>query len=75
MTLKTEYQFVFFTESSMNSGRWICKARLRGEIRLGYIEYSTQFNRHIFVSDNAIYDVNYLSEIIDFINLLEQEKV
>jgi hypothetical protein len=74
VSLKTEYQFVCFTESSVNSGRWICKARLRGEIRLGFIEYSRQFNRFIFVSDKAVFDVNYLSEIIDFINQLEEQK-
>jgi hypothetical protein len=74
MALKTDYTFVCFTESSVNSGRWVCKARLRGEIRLGYIEYSTQFNRFIFVSDKSIYDANYLAEIIDFINQLEEQK-
>jgi hypothetical protein len=71
VALKTEYQFVCFTESTLNSGRWVCKARLRGEIRLGYVEYSTQFNRVIFVSDKAVFDMNYLAEIIDFINQLE----
>lgn len=74
MSLRTEYQFVCFTESTLNSGRWVCKARLRGEIRLGYVEYNTQFNRVIFVSDKAIYDANYLTEILDFINQLEEQK-
>jgi hypothetical protein len=74
VALKTEYQLVCFTESSLNPGRWICKARLRNEIRLGYTEYSTQFNRFIFVSDKSVYDVNYLAEIMDFINQLEEQK-
>jgi hypothetical protein len=74
VALKTEYQFVCFIESGFNSGRWICKARFRGEIRLGYAEYSRQFNRFIFVSDKSVYDVNYLAEIMDFINQLEEQK-
>jgi hypothetical protein len=74
VALRTEYICVCFAESSANSGRWVCKARLRGEIRLGYVEYSTQFNRVIFVSDKALYDANYLAEIIDFINQLEEQK-
>ena len=74
MALRTEYICVCFAESSANSGRWICKARLRGEIRFGFVEYSRQFNSFIFVSDKSVYDANYLAEIIDFINQLEEQK-
>jgi hypothetical protein len=72
MSLRTEYTFVCFTESSANSGRWICKARLRSEIRLGFVEYNRQFLRFIFASDKSVYDVDYLSEIVDFMNQLEK---
>jgi hypothetical protein len=76
VALKTEYIFVCFQEGMTSSvgQRWIVKARLRGEIRLGFIEYSRQFNRFIFVSDKSVYDVNYLAEIMDFINQLEEQK-
>lgn len=78
MALKTEYQFVCF-EKGMTSGptqtqRYICKARLRSEVRLGYAEYSTQFNRVIFVWDRVVTDNRYLAEIMDFINQLEEQK-
>ena len=76
VTLRTEYTYVRFVPGAIGAspGRWVAQARLRGEIRLGYVEYSTQFNRVIFVSDKAIYDVNYLTEILYFINQLEEQK-
>jgi hypothetical protein len=78
MSLKTEYQFVCF-EKGMTSGpgqiqRWICKARLRGETRLGYAEYNRQFARVIFAWEKTVIDTRHLAEIMDFIKQLEEQE-
>ena len=70
--MQTEYAYVCFEKGLAD--RWICKARLRAEVRIGYIEYSEQFGRFVYVQDKAVVDSRYLMEIIGFIGQLEDLK-
>lgn len=53
-------------------GRWICKARLREDRRIGYIEW--QDRRFVYKQDEALIDGRYLTEILDFITQLEEQE-
>jgi len=72
MTLRTDYKFVCFEGSTVTPGRWVVKARLRDDRRIGYIEW--QNNRYAYKQDEALIDARYLREILDFINELGKEK-
>jgi hypothetical protein len=76
--MQTEYTHICFekriTGNAIHPDRWICKARLRAEVRIGYIEYSEQFQRFVYVQDKAVVDSRYLREIMLFMNELIKER-